>query len=601
MGKEIVYCGDCGKSLREDDFSRGKAHHIDHRPYCIECKTPVAAAPPQVQTSSKLAAMKTTTGRYAPPAQAPSTRRRMTEEDSSKIPLLVGAGLVGAAIVILLIFALSGRSAAPELPPPPPPQAGPSRPAPKPPVAAPNPDKAASALKELEAVLATSPSPVAILQKCDEIRPLVQGTPQEARLNGIEERARQDRRVQQLDASLEEVKKLRALDPGYERKEEIVRLLNATLSLSGARRHEVEETLRSYQRDAQAYVPPAPIRPAPVLSPATSSSQALGPYDTDGSGTVRHWLVLGPFKNRNTPDGLYDADLLRTEASHVPSAGLEVPTREGTRVRWTPAVAAGDTLDFAQAVGAPAGVPAIFFAACWVDAESDLEPKLRMFADLGYILYLDGKRSRNQPRGHKIGEEPDILRTKLTSGPHLLLFKIACPTGPGYLQLKLTQNSPEKMRGLRIWNQAPGAVRALYAQSFNDGIDGFLDGTLSNDGVGGTKALLVRDAAYKERLFAGPITADTTLRFKVKPVAGANAIQVLLWSAQSKQNYWYKIPNLPRGEWTSVEFKLAAARRGYNMDGPSIEGVTPDNLRFHVEALNGVVGQALVDDLELLQ
>ena len=130
MGKEIVYCGECGKSLREDDFSRGKAHHIDHRPYCLECKTPVAAAPSQIQTSSKLSAMKTTTGRFAPAVPAPSTRRRRTEEDSSKTPLLVGAGLVVAAVVILLVFALGSgsRSPAPELPPPPPPQAGPSKP-----------------------------------------------------------------------------------------------------------------------------------------------------------------------------------------------------------------------------------------------------------------------------------------------------------------------------------------------------------------------------------------------------------------------------------------------------------------------------------------
>src|SRR6185295_7880521 len=93
MGKEIVYCGDCGKSLREDDFSKGKAQHLDHQPYCTECKPLTSAPPSQIQTSSKLAAMKTTTGRHAPPP-APSTRRRRTDDESSKTPLLVGAGLV---------------------------------------------------------------------------------------------------------------------------------------------------------------------------------------------------------------------------------------------------------------------------------------------------------------------------------------------------------------------------------------------------------------------------------------------------------------------------------------------------------------------------
>lgn len=599
MGKEIVYCGDCGKSLREDDFSRGKAHHLDHRPYCIECKTPAAAPPSQIQTSSKLAAMKTTTGRHAAPPPTPSTRRRRRDEESSKTPLLVGAGLVALAVVILLIFALSGgRPSAPQESPPPPPHAGPPKPAPKSPAPVPNPDKAASALKELEAVVASSP-PIAILQKCEEVRPLLQGTAHEARLKGIEDRAREDRRVQQLDASLEEVKKLRALDPAYERKEEIVRLLNATLPLSGSRRPEVEETLRTYQRDAQAYVPPAPLRPAPVLAPP--SPEALGPYDTDSTGGVKHWLVLGPFKNRNSPDGMYDGDLLKTEASHVPSAGLEVTTREGAKVRWTPVVAADGTLDFGQATGAAAGVPAIFFAACWLDAESDLEPKLRMYADLGFILYLDGKRFRNQPRGHKIGEEQDILRVKLTAGPHLLLFKVACPTGPGYLQLKLTQNGPERMRGLRVWNQAPAPRKVLYAQSFNDGVDGFENGALADGGVDGSKALLVRNAAFKEHVLKTPITAEMTIRFKVKHLAGVNTIQVILWSAATKQNHWYHVRNLAKGEWTSVEFPLSAVRAGYNMDGPSVEGQVPYSFRFHVEALNGVEGQALVDDLVILE
>jgi hypothetical protein len=101
MGKEIVYCGDCGKSLREDDFAKGKAQELDHQPYCAECK-PLAAGPSaQAQTSSKITALKVSTGRHAPPP-APSTRRRPSEADSSRRPA-GGGGAIVAAVLILLV------------------------------------------------------------------------------------------------------------------------------------------------------------------------------------------------------------------------------------------------------------------------------------------------------------------------------------------------------------------------------------------------------------------------------------------------------------------------------------------------------------------
>jgi hypothetical protein len=607
MGKEIVYCGDCGKSLREDDFSKGKAHHLDHRPYCTDCK-PLAAAPPQAQTSSKLAAMKISTTRH-PAVTTPSTRRRQAEGDSSRTALLVGAGLVIAAIVILLIFTLSSGSSRPEEPPAPVPVAAPTpKPAPKPapaPAPAPNVDKASAAMKELEAVVAATAPPIAILQKCDEVRPLAQGTPFEARLKGIEEKAREDRRVQQLDASLEEVKRLRALDPGYERKEEIVRLLNATLPLAGSRRSEVEHTLRSYQQAAQASVPPAPlpgVRPAPAPAPSPAPAPGLPPglFDTDATGSVNDWLVLGPFKNRNDFQGMYDNDLLRTEEGHVPSPGLEVTTREGTKVRWTPAVVTDGKLDCGQVLGAPAGVPMIAFAACWVVAERDLEVKLRMYADLGFMLYLDGKRFRNQPKGHKFGEEQDILRVKLTAGPHLFLFKLASPSGPPYLQLKLTQNGPERMSGLRVSTQPPEARKVVYAASFADGVAGF-SGSLAEDGAGGAKALLVGTSASGENMLKGPITPQTTIRFKVKLLTDLRSFQLLMWSNKVKSNYWFHVRNLPVGTWTTVEFRLAEARAGYGMNGASADGDRPVTMGFHAEGANGVEGRALVRDLEILE
>jgi len=615
MGKEIVYCGDCGKSLREDDFARGKAQHLDHRPFCTECMPLAAAPPPQVQTSSKLSAMKVSTGRYSPPP-APSTRRRPAAEgDSSRTSLLVGAGLVVAAIVILLVFALSsGGRQTPEVPPPPAPIVGPPKPAPKAsPAPAPstNPDKAAAAIKELEAVAAASSPPIAVLQKCDEIRPLVAGTPHEARLKAIEEKAREGRRLQQLDASLEEVKKLRALDPAYERKEEIVRLLNATLPMSGSRRGEVEETLRNYQRDAQAYVPPAPLPAAAAAKPATppvvaapSGGQRLGPYETDATGCVNNWLVLGPFNSRADIQGLYDNDLLGPEAKHLPAAGREVAARDGSKLRWTPAVVTDGRLYFRRVLD-PAlkpDAPAIAFAACWIEADRDVEVKFKMHAEAGYYLFMDHVRVRNQPGGHMFHEEEDVVRWKLTKGPHLLLFKVAAKGAPFAVRLKLTMNDGTRMPGLRIWNQPPETRTVLYSQSFNAELDGFKDGTLADGGVNGTKALLIANAAGKDDLFKSPLTSETTIRFKVKLLTDVRSFQVMMWSNKVRLNYWYHVRNLPKGEWTTVEFKLAESRAGYRMEGVAAEGDLPTNLKFFAEPLtDGADSRALVDDVEILE
>src|SRR5262245_19128005 len=424
MGKEIVYCGDCGQSLREDDFTKGKAHHIDHRPFCTACKPLPASSPAPYETSSKLAALSKSSSSRVASAPAPSTRRRPAQAESSRLPLMIAGGCIAAAIVLILIFTLSSSGPTPRIPEPPAPApavVGPPKAAPKPTPAAPDVDKAAAALKELETLVSASSAPIAVLQRCDEIRPLLKGTPHEARLKAIEDRAREERRVQQLEASLEEVKRLRALDPGYERKEEIVRLLNATLTLSGSRRSEVEETLRAYQRDAQAYVPAAtaakqPLPPNPSPSPIPSASgQPLGPFDTDATGCVNHWLVIGPFPNRAHRDGLYDGDLLSPEAQHIPVAGKEVAARDGPRPRWTPTVVTDGKVYFRKVLD-PAPKPAapgIAFAACWIEAEQDLEVKFKMYAEAGFIMFLDHQRARNQPGGHMFGEEEDIVRYKL--------------------------------------------------------------------------------------------------------------------------------------------------------------------------------------------
>ncbi len=612
MGNPIVYCGGCGTSLREDDFAKGKAHTVDNRPYCTTCK-PIPEsrpAPSQIQTSSKLTALPKPSSTRGLPAVTPSTRRRQSVDLSSRTPLLIGAALVIVALIILAIFmaAPGGRSPEPLPPPAPPPRV-----AVPPPVPA-APDRAASAFKELEAFAATSPTPVALLQRCDDIRATVQGTPFEARVKAIEDRAKEARQSLQVDAAFAEVKKLREFDREFERREEILRLLEATLPVAGPRRGEVNALIDSYRKEAAAYVkkpppppppapPPAPPRPAP---PSIPSSGAAGSYDLDARGCINHWLVLGPFPNRKDPGGIYDGDLLKTELNHVPAPGLEV-TRDSTKYQWTPVVVSEGKLQFRTLGPAwQSDKPAIAFAACWVVADKEMEVKFRTGSEGGFYVMKDHQRIRNLPggQGFNSGEE-DVYRVKLTEGPHLVLIKIGTIDAPFAVRLRVTDqfNHQERASGVRVLTQPPGSRKLLYSQTFEEGPGSFKLGEIVDGGVNGTKAYAIiqqKGGVTVEGPFKAPVTADTTIRVKLKPLFEVKNLQAMLWSSVHKKNCWYHVPKLKKDEWNVVEFKVAAARVGYRMDGPGMEGDVPLRLTFYYDD-QVADGRILIDDFEILE
>jgi hypothetical protein len=610
MGKEIVYCGGCGKSLLEDDFSRGKAHTVDNRPFCTTCKP--RTGPDPNQTSSRLSAMKSSTARHLP-AVTPATTRRRRERDSSKAPLIVGGALVGVGLLLLVIF-LSASGSKPSEPPPPDPAPAPkSAVAPKPASTPKEPDRAALALKDLEAFAATSPQPVALLQRCDEARQALQGTPHEAGLKRIEDQARESHRALQVESSLQEVKRLRTNDSEFERKDEILGLLNATVSLAGPRKGEIEELIRAYTKDAEAFAKkPAPPQPKPVPKPAPKppkpplvSASSLGPFDTDSHGAVNHWLVLGPFANRNHREGLYDHDLLRPELKHVPAAGLLMNTRETAKVRWTPAVVTEGKVQFRQLEGLgpewKSTQPAIAFAACWIVAESDMEVKFRINAEQGGYLIMDEKRIRNLGVAPSLADPADVINVKLSKGPHLLIFKVATVDEKLALRFRVTTIPGDRAPGLKVWNQPPVDRRSLQALSFNDGPGLFRNGELVDGGVDGSKAYAIHQKrVIAEHLFKEPVTAETTIRVKLKPIAESKSFMAMIWSPKNRVNCWFHIKNLKQGEWNLVEFKVSAARGGYRMDGPGLEGEVPGSLTFYHDD-TAADARYLLDDFELLE
>ena len=99
MGKEIVYCQGCGTNLRESDFEKGRAHVVDNRPYCSECKPLPKTESPRPRKAS--------TGRIpVPPPQAARRPAPARPARRSNTPLLVG-GIVAAIVILMLLIVLA--------------------------------------------------------------------------------------------------------------------------------------------------------------------------------------------------------------------------------------------------------------------------------------------------------------------------------------------------------------------------------------------------------------------------------------------------------------------------------------------------------------
>lgn len=218
MGRPIVYCGDCGTSLREQDFEKGRAREIDRRPFCSGCRP---ASPP----AEKPAPARIATG---PVPRVGTTRRRVVSRRSSAPIVAGGAAFVVLAVLIVLVSSSPARPPERAVAPPPPPHA--SRPPAPEPLPAPPPPAPSPA--DPEPVAAPPPDPSVA-----------------------------------VDRWLADVREIRARDPEFRRAEEVRTLLRKTAEIAGPRRGEVEALLAEYERAASA-PPPSPPPPPPAVAPA---------------------------------------------------------------------------------------------------------------------------------------------------------------------------------------------------------------------------------------------------------------------------------------------------------------------------------------------
>ncbi len=188
--------------------------------------------------------------------------------------------------------------------------------------------------------------------------------------------------------------------------------------------------------------------------PPESFAGTQGPFDLDGDGAVRNWLIAGPFPNPDVSGGLH-VDYLDGETRHVPKAGREVRAPSGASVAWTPYAGTNRVIELKklpQLVLNGSRDHLLAYAACWLECEADVRTEVRIGSDDGYKLWVDSALvgQKDGDRGYRHDQESYPVR--LAKGRHLLLLKIYNYTSGYQFGLRLVSSSGSPPRGLRVWN-----------------------------------------------------------------------------------------------------------------------------------------------------
>jgi len=231
MGKPIVYCVACGRSLREDDFLKRRAQMADNRPWCADCR-PVSDDAPPVPRARK------SSSKIPVPVPPTTPRRAMAARPPpSRAP--VWTALAAVAVVLVVIVAVL------------------SRPAPAPPAPAPAAadERTERAVVELER-FAASATPASVLARCAALRDVVRGTPLERRVQAVEDAALRRQAaattpVPAVDAAerhLAQIRDLIAADRTYRRREEVLNMIAAAKRSAGPRAGDFDRLQAEYDR-----------------------------------------------------------------------------------------------------------------------------------------------------------------------------------------------------------------------------------------------------------------------------------------------------------------------------------------------------------------
>ncbi len=160
------------------------------------------------------------------------------------------------------------------------------------------------------------------------------------------------------------------------------------------------------------------------------------------------------------------------------------------------------------------------------------------------------------------------------------------------------QKDPPKDSDLReferIWKDLSGGVRktpapvaragkVILANDFSKGAGPFAGhggaATEIVDADPGVKAIAVGPRGVAVGGFKAIAKPTTTVRFRVKPLVDLDLFECMSWIQGRNANAWHHVTNLKKGEWRTVEFKLADMQ--LNWSGPPIPGESVENFLFH--------------------
>ncbi|MBI3854955.1 MAG: hypothetical protein HY293_04610 [Planctomycetes bacterium] len=421
---EIVYCGGCGRVLKEDDFSRGLAQFLDNRPWCAECRPP---------GKKPLAGLIPAQGgrKSGSSAKHPRITLGMLQQapDPSKRNLMIGLGALVAAAIVAALVLTSGSGSPPSAPPPPPPRRGPD-----PPPVAPSND-AERLLRDLEA-FASLAAPDKILARCDEMRAKFRGSPQEKRFQAIEASAQEQKKTReqetQLARELEAIQKLIEEDPKFERADEVLKRFKAAKAAGGPRAAELDRRQAAYEKSRRE----------------SPHEKHLGPFAADDQGFLRNWLVLGVFSNDK--DQGIDTDFLKDEATHDPAAGLAVG-----KPRWAAYASPDPKIDFYAVphLGIKKSTDnVVAYAACLVQVPVDAAAEFRMGSDDGGALWVDGRQVGKVHRSRSLKIDEDRYAVPLAPGLHRVLVKVENHSKSFEFVLRIVGPDGNRLPSLRVWN-----------------------------------------------------------------------------------------------------------------------------------------------------
>ena len=196
-----------------------------------------------------------------------------------------------------------------------------------------------------------------------------------------------------------------------------------------------------------------------------------GPFPLADDGTIRRWLVLGPFPNRGDEVDGYEAaktDYLAAdggEAAYRPFNGRRATATFPPGFYWQAGTyeLAWTTLSFDQAIGSlatvllpeamvsvvpPSNVAA--YLACTILSPADRDATLGLGSDDGYVVWLNGQRvgAALENRGAALDQER--YRVKLRKGENRLLVKAVQEGGGWHLAARLTGPGGRPIPGLMI-------------------------------------------------------------------------------------------------------------------------------------------------------